>query len=166
MAQAAEHDPFQGIEDVAGVVGGSFFTAGHGVVEVTGVKRITSENPKNEGATMVIANFTVESWVADPGFPPISAGAERDWIVNLGIPGPKQSMKTKMGLNNCKAFASAALGIPLEAVDSDIMKALTGSAQAAKGVRLSLQVTPTKTKSGTDFSVHKFSEAPSVPTAA
>lgn len=166
QAAGQEHDPFQGIGDVSGVVGGSFFTPGIGVVVVKAVKRIVSENPTHEGAIMMISNFVVESWTPAAGAPAIAAGAERDWIVNLGVPGPKQSMKAKMGLNNCKAFAAVAVGIPVEAVDADIIKALTGPAQAGAGQRLSLQVTPIKTKSGSDFSVHKFGEAPPALTAA
>lgn len=142
-------NPFRGIKDAPNQqTGGSYIqSVGEGIVIVEECKWVESQNPQNRGAIMFIANLVIESWRPSDG-KDMAPGAKRDWIANLA----KQAAWADL-----KVFTAVALDIPTEEVDEDILGAVVGPDQIAKGSRLALQTILKKTRAGGDFMLHKWS---------
>jgi hypothetical protein len=65
----------------------------------------------------------------------------------------------KTAFGNVKLFAAALTGKPVDDITGETIDMLVSDEQPARGEKLKVTVSPIKTKAGTDFPLHTYSQA-------
>jgi hypothetical protein len=146
---------FDGIEQAQVGQGGIYFLPGNYVVEV--LKCITLRSRKREDL------FIAECLIHESDNPERRPGVKASWYVNF---------KNDAALGNIKGFVAAANGIDPgnqgevdKEVDAEVCEYVVSDQNPLAGTWLLLSCANTKTRSGADFTLHRwapYAKAPAV----